>query len=84
MTDLVERLRTTWEDSEEIAGWQRGNLPEYEARETEDHILTMHKALHEAADEIERLRELLKDIRAEGHLTGGIVMRLNRELKEGS
>lgn len=56
--DIVERARTTYSDTEEIAGWC--DVSTYEGAETAIHLLGMYETLQEMAKEIERLREALR------------------------
>ena len=63
MTDIVERIRSVFDDSEEIAGFLSDD-DAYEYKEAGVHLLGLYKSALEAADEIERLRKRVVELEA--------------------
>ena len=63
--DIVERIRTVFNDTEEIASWCDKT---YNGRETQSHLLGLYAAALEACKEIEQLRVELK--RHPGYIVG--------------
>lgn len=51
--DIVQRIRTVFSDTNEVAAWCDNT---YFGRETRAHLTGLYKAALEACDEIERLR----------------------------
>lgn len=52
--DIVKRIRTAFDDTEEVASWCDDET--YEGEEMRTHLLGLHEAALEACDEVERLR----------------------------
>jgi len=58
MSDVVERIRYVFDDTDEVASWCDNT---YYGRETYTHLHGLYEAALAAADEIEQLRALLKE-----------------------